>query len=65
MKGKRMNNKNIIVLSQEEKEDKIECFARINKVNCNALKKKHCHNCSFYKDKSEVPNFKKLLEIKL
>lgn len=42
-----MNNQN----------DKIDCFARINENICNALNEKKCENCSFYKNKKEVPNY--------
>ncbi len=37
--------------------DKIDCFARINEKICNALNEKTCENCSFYKNKKDVPNY--------
>ncbi len=37
--------------------DKIDCFARINEKICNALNEKKCENCSFYKNKKDVPNY--------
>ncbi len=37
--------------------DKIDCFARINEKTCNALNEKKCENCSFYKNKKDVPNY--------
>jgi len=43
--------------------DKIECFARISKYKCNALIKKDCKNCNFYKDKKKVVNYKQYLII--
>ncbi len=42
--------------------DKLECFARISENVCNALRKKECSNCSFYKNKKEVPNYKNLID---
>ena len=47
-----------------EENDKIDCFARISKIKCNALKKKECKNCNFYKNKSQVPDYKKYLLMK-
>lgn len=44
--------------SNEVSNDKIDCFARISKVKCNALKSKKCLNCNFYKKKEDVPNYK-------
>lgn len=43
-----------------ESNDKLDCFARISKTKCNALKEKKCKNCSFYKNRKDVPNYKKL-----
>lgn len=53
--------KDIIVVN--ESNDKLDCFARISKIKCNALKKKECKNCSFYKPKKEVPDYKKYLQM--
>lgn len=50
------------VLAVNESNDKHDCFARISESKCNALQKKECKNCSFYKPKSEVPNYKSLLD---
>lgn len=36
--------------------DKLECFARIDKDNCNALIKKDCENCKFYKHRLRIKN---------
>lgn len=52
---------NIMVVN--ECNDKLDCFARISKIKCNALKSKECKNCSFYKSKSDVPDYKKYLKI--
>lgn len=41
--------------------DKPNCFARISKTKCNALKNKNCKNCSFYRNRVDVPNYKALL----
>ena len=41
----------------KDKEDKIDCFARINEHICNALNEKKCENCSFYKSKDQVKNY--------
>lgn len=50
-------NKNAV----KENEDKIHCFARLSLTKCNALKKKECKNCSFYKHKNEVQGYEKYL----
>lgn len=44
-------------------EDKSDCFARIDDNTCNALVKKDCKNCSFYRPKCEVPNYEKFLRL--
>ncbi len=43
-------------------EDKKDCFARIDENLCNALLEKKCNNCSFYKHKDEVKDYKSILE---
>lgn len=48
-------------VKKEVEEDKIHCFARLSSKKCNALKKKECKNCSFYKHKDEVQNYEKYL----
>lgn len=50
------------VLAVNDSNDKIDCFARISEKKCNALRKKECKNCSFYKHKKEVPNYKSLID---
>ena len=55
MKGDYMKDDNNI-------EDKIDCFARINKEICNALIKKECKNCSFYKHKDDVSDYEEILK---
>lgn len=42
-------------------DDKVTCFARLSKTKCNALSKKNCECCSFYKHYSEVKNYEKYL----
>lgn len=37
-------------------EDKKCCFARINDTTCNALTKKECKNCKFYKHRGAIRN---------
>lgn len=56
--------KDVIVVKEKDSEDKLDCFARISKIKCNALKTKECKNCSFYKDKKNVPDYKKYLQMK-
>lgn len=40
-----------------------DCFARIDDKTCNALTEKKCENCSFYKPKDQVPDYKKYLKL--
>lgn len=54
-----MNNNNVVVVPDSK--DKPECFAWISKTKCNALSCKNCKNCSFYKHRSEVPNYSKYI----
>ena len=42
--------------------DKLDCFARVNESVCNALSTKECKNCSFYKNKKDVPNYSTYLK---
>lgn len=44
-------------------ENRLDCFARIDETTCNALVKKDCKNCSFYKRKCEVPNYERFLRL--
>lgn len=37
-------------------EDKVNCFARIDENTCNALIKKECKNCKFYKHRAMIKN---------
>lgn len=41
--------------------DKSDCFAWLSEHECNALTCKDCKCCSFYKPKSQVPNYSKYL----
>ena len=36
--------------------DKTTCFARINENECNALAKKECKKCRFYKHRDKIKN---------
>lgn len=36
--------------------DELECFARINKVHCNALTEKKCKGCPFFKLRKDINN---------
>ena len=45
----------------KEVEDKVNCFARISATECNALSKKECANCGFYKHYTEVKGYEKYL----
>ncbi|MCI9279877.1 MAG: hypothetical protein HFJ02_03650 [Bacilli bacterium] len=56
-----MKNDNLVVASSK---DKTDCFAWISKGKCNALNSKDCKNCSFYRSKSEVPNYEKYISKK-
>ncbi len=60
IKGNEISTKKL----KDDENDKINCFARISKESCNALNEKKCKNCSFYKHKNQVPDYKKYLEIK-
>lgn len=42
---------------EKEITDKSDCFAWLNEKQCNALSKKDCKNCSFYKHYLEVQNY--------
>lgn len=44
--------------------DKIKCFAWISPTKCNALSCKNCSNCSFFKDRKDVPNYDKYIDKK-
>lgn len=41
--------------------DKQDCFARISETECNALIKKNCDNCKFYKHYLEIKKYEKYL----
>lgn len=58
-----MKNKTSIGVLNSEK-DKPDCFAWLSEHECNALICKDCSNCSFYKPKSEVPDYKKYIRCK-
>lgn len=34
--------------------DKLDCFARVNKERCHALVEKNCENCKFYKHRDKI-----------
>lgn len=51
---------------KEKKEfDKQDCFARISEYECNALIKKQCKNCNFYKHYQDVMKYEKYLPKKM
>ena len=56
-----MKEKDVVVVNENERDDKPDCFAWLSTLKCNALSKKCCKNCSFYKHKSQVPNYEKYL----
>lgn len=41
--------------------DKVECFAWLSKTKCNALSKKECEKCSFYRHYTEVKGYSQYL----
>ncbi len=47
-----------------KQEEKFMCFAWISKTKCNALSCKNCSNCSFFRDKKEVPGYDKYISSK-
>jgi len=44
------------------KEDKEDCFARINENICNALSQKECEKCTFYMPKDKVKGYEEILK---
>lgn len=49
-----MDEDNILELIGED--DATNCFARIDCTHCNALIKKECKDCPFFKYRSEIKN---------
>lgn len=52
----------VVNKSAVNENDKMNCFARISAKECNALKKKECSNCSFYKCKEDIKNYESILK---
>lgn len=61
---RRKSNMNKDLVIRNNRNDEFDCFARISKVKCSALKKKDCQGCSFYKDKNKMPNYQQYFNIK-
>jgi len=59
-----MKNNDLIVIPKNESNNKLDCFARLSKIKCNALKKKECKTCTYYKKRSEVSNYEKYVSKK-
>ena len=51
-------------IEEEQENDKINCFARIDLNTCGALTKKECKDCKFFKTNDQVDGYTKI-QIKL
>ncbi len=47
-----------------KQEEKFMCFAWLSQVKCNALSSKNCSNCTFFKDRKDVPSYDKYISKK-
>lgn len=47
-------------IEEEQENDKINCFARIDLNTCGALTKKECKDCKFFKTNDQVDGYTKI-----
>lgn len=51
-------------IKEKQKNDKVNCFARIDLNTCGSLTKKECKDCKFFKTNDQVDDYTKI-QIKL